>query len=134
MLLPAKVTLFPDTGNNDIVFLTFQCPHGVQHGQHRDTNIRKNGHPHRCQSYSGQYEHRHLDANSQPHILTGYRQRTSGNTDSQRHLLGMVIQQHHVSGLDGSIATQTTHRYADVCTCQHWGVVDAVTHKCEVRG
>ena len=58
---------------NAITLFTYlQCPHGIQHGQHRDTHIGEDGHPHRGDALGGQNEYRNLHADSEPDILHGY--------------------------------------------------------------
>ena len=60
------------------------------------------------------------------------RRGAAGNAHSQRDFGGVVIHQHHVCGLDGSVRTQRTHGDAHVCAGKHRRVVDAVTHKGKV--
>ena len=48
--------------------------------------------------------------------------------DGECNLPWLIIHQHHVGGLDGSIASQTAHGDTYVGTLQHWCIVDAIAH------
>ena len=45
----------------------------------------------------------------------------------------MVVHQYDISGLNSSITSQATHGDTDISTCQHWGIVNAITNKGNVR-
>ncbi len=50
----------------------------------------------------------------------------AGDTDGKSYLRRLVVHQHNVGGLNGSIASQGPHCNADIGKCQHRSVIDAV--------
>ena len=111
-----------------------QRTHSVEHGQHRDADIGKDGEPHRGQPERCQHQHSHLDTDGKDDILTGNAQGAPADADGIGYLRRLVVHQYDVGSLDGSIAAQTAHGDTDVGTRQHGGIVDAVAHEGHLGG
>ena len=52
----------------------------------------------------------------------------TGNVNSKRNLSRLIVHQHHISSLDGSITSQGTHGYSYICPLQYGRIVDAITY------
>ena len=107
-------------------FVGVQGTHGIEHGEDGDSHVGKDGKPHGGKAEGGKQQHGHLDTNGKPYVLAGYSEGAAGNVDGEGYLGGLVVHEHHVGSLDGSITAQASHGNAHIGTGQHRGVVDAI--------
>ena len=94
----------------------------------------EDGKPQGSEAESSKDEYGHFDANGKPNVLTSDFQGSSGDTDGKGDLRGFVVHQHHISGFDGSIRTEASHRNAHISTGQDRGIIDTITDEGSLRG
>ena len=106
-----------------------ECAQGVESGEDSDTHIGKNRHPQRGKAQSCKQQNSKLDTNGKPYVLPSNAQCATSYRNGCSNLARLVVHQHDIGSLDGSITAQSTHSNAYIGPCQHWCIIDAITHK-----